>query len=501
MFHSLYKSLTRRDLLALAGGALVPVFTGTTAHAGGKSASDSGALFFKPTKTPMWDTWMYQHRDTIYLYYLIGTQLKWNGVGLAISRDGVHWEDRGRVIQADAGVAWLGSGAVWPAKVSSGQEQKFIMNFSEWRGSDKEGRQTIFFAESLDLIHWKRLGPEYEFKQDTRWYESHGRWDCIYPLPRPGGGFYGYWTAQPKDNKAGVGFGESLDGMTWRALEPATLLGAKSWTEIAAVHTWKNKYYAMTGHVEIDAPGGNAAEPGGLINTFIGDSPAGPFKLAQKNRILMVGNASYFCRFVDIPGEVLVNHQSWLPVTDSKTDFAKDVHLAPLKRAVWDDEGTLRLMWWQGNERAKKTPVRVALLEAAAETKPTLLNVHFDQGQTLILEGVFTLQESANAVATGLYLQGSGETGTAFLVQENGAVAYGNIRSDGTQFEQKGRADRELALNSSARFRLIRKGRMTEFYLNDALMQCYCLPEHGTGRLGVLGAPNNFSQLAAWYCQ
>lgn len=194
---------------------------------------------------------------------------------------------------------------------------------------------------------------------------------------------------------------------------------------------------------------------------------------------------------------MLANHQSWVPVTDPKTglidyktDFAKDVRLAPLKRAVWDEDGTLRLMWWPGNERAKHKRVRVELF-----------NTRFEPDQTLILEGVMALPESTNAVATGSYLQGSAETGTAFLVQENGAVNYGAIRSDGTQFRQEGHVDRELVLKSPVRFRLIRKDRMTEFYLNDVLMQCYCLPEQGTGHIGFLGSPKNFSQLAAWYCR
>lgn len=68
------------------------------------------------------------------------------------------------------------------------------MNFSEWKGL----RQTIFFAASDDLVHWDRLGSEYEFVPDERWYEDRGRWDCIWTIPRPDGGLYGYWTASPK---------------------------------------------------------------------------------------------------------------------------------------------------------------------------------------------------------------------------------------------------------------------------------------------------------------
>ena len=58
------------------------------------------------------------------------------------------------------------------------------MNFCERR----KGVQAIFFAESQDLINWKRLGDEYRCDPDPQWYDDTptGRWDCISVLPRPG---------------------------------------------------------------------------------------------------------------------------------------------------------------------------------------------------------------------------------------------------------------------------------------------------------------------------
>jgi len=41
-------------------------------------------------------------------------------------------------------------------------------------------------------------------------------------------------------------------------------------------------------------------------------------------------------------------------------------------------------------------------------------------------------------------------------------------------------------------------GRLTEFYLNDVLMQCYCLPEQGSGQLGFFGVKASFEALDAW---
>ncbi len=445
----------------------------------------------------MWDTWGYYFGNTFYLYYLTGPYRKqiWDGVGLAISHDGVHWNDQGKVIDKAEDSVWLGSGAVWPVINRAAREQKFIMNFSEFRGSRQQGRQTIFFAESKDLIHWTRLGACYEFRQDTRWYERNGRWDNIWPVVRPGGGYYGYWAATPKNKVVGLGFGESDDGITWKALEPPVLsdvpLGPPSLQspEVGAVHIWKGKYYALPGLNDLESVVNNDFtdfQPG--HTTMVADSPSGPFVPVPKNRRLLVGNASYFARVIDTKGGVLVNHHSWAIRKGEMLNVEEGTScMTPLKRAVWDEEGTLRLKWWENNEKAKD---KVVAIESQLSETP------FDPDRVLILEGVMRFSFGL----TGLHLQGMGNRGTGFLVHKNGFVEYGDIDSDGTGFEKKGHVDRDIPLQGTARFRLIRTGRITEFYLNDYLMQCYCLPEYGTGRIGIIGHRDALSNLRAWYC-
>ena len=444
----------------------------------------------------MWDTWIYHHRNTFHLYYLTKAFGQLDGVGLAISRDGVTWLDRGKVIEKTADATWLGSGAVWPVMHSAGQEERFIMNFSEWRGDESLGRQTIFFAESSDLVHWTPLGASHEFRQDTRWYERNGRWDNIWPVSRPGGGYWGYWAATPKDRRVGFGFGASADGVSWQACEPA-LLDDVPWgmpeahsPEVAAVHRWQDKYYALAGLDDLEpfVLGNDFADFRPGQTTFIADSPAGPFVPAAKNRRLLVGNSSYFTRFVDTPDGVLVNHHSWELRQGAPLNVDDDtVCMAPLKRAVWDDEGTLRLKWWERNEEAKARQVNL---------ESPLIETAFDLAETLIVEGVMSLTSSP----IGIYLQGTNGRGTGFLVRADGGVECGDIDDAGTGFERKGHVDRELALEHQAEFRLLRRGRLTEFYLNDYLMHCYCLPARGTGRIDLIGPAADFHDVQAWYC-
>lgn len=495
--------LTRRRLLKMMGiaassGAL-PAFAEALTNSQETARRDS-ALFYRPTSGTLWDTWIYYHSGTFFMYYLSAPSAEkaWDSVAMATSEDGVHWKERGRVIEAASDVAWMGDGETWSVTDALGKET-FIMAFSEWRGPDKGGRQTLFFAESRDLLKWTRLDSQFEFRQDERWYEPNGRWDGLWTLPRPGGGRYGYWTATPK-GRAGFGFGESLDGLTWKALPPPQTPGLAYSPEIGAIHEWRGKYYIMSG-----VDGWGASGDDGLFGmvTLVSDSPLGPFEPATKNRRLLIGNNAYFSRFVNTPEGVLVNYHSWeLKQGQLVGEDFSNVYLAPLKRADWDAEGTLRLAWWPGCDTCKTRPLSVNLDHAAPRSKVVFLTTPFDHRRPHILEGVLILPEASVEISAGMYFE-SGDPnapGTAFIVRPRGIVDYGSMHPDGTRFDKKGSVDRDLQPGPTMRFRLVRKGRITEFYLDDFLMPCYCLPELGSGRLALLGDAATYRDLRAWNC-
>jgi hypothetical protein len=138
----------------------------------------------------MWDTWCFHRDGTWYLYFLASNDWQqWDGFAVATSTNGVHWLMQGPPIRKRDNCIWLGTGSTW-ASPRHDRDGKFQCNFSE---QPQREAQHIYFAESEDLIHWKRC--DIEFRQDPRWYHEDGRWDCIYTIPRPGGGLYGYWTA------------------------------------------------------------------------------------------------------------------------------------------------------------------------------------------------------------------------------------------------------------------------------------------------------------------
>jgi len=379
----------------------------------------------------MWDTWLYLNEGTYYLYYLAKSHGQWDNISMATSPDGVHWKEVGPVLLKGPGVTWMGTGSTWKSP-SFEKDGKYFMNFSEWKGP----RQTIFFAESKDLVHWTRLGREHEFVQDERWYEKKGRWDCIWTIPRPGGGLFGYWTATPKKETGGrFGFGETADGITWKALEPPKVTGVGG-GEVGAIQKIGGRYYMMFG-------------TRGHMVTLVAERPEGPFQAARKNFCILAGH-TYFSRFFPTPDGMLVNHHS----------IARDrkVYFGTLKATVIDGEGTLRLAWWKPNEKMKHHAVEVEVPPGRqAQSALTMLENSFDTTAGVILEGTLKLPAAKDSKPVGLFISHGEGDGMAIVVHAGGVTEFGPMRSDGTGFRAEKRVDREWKFGPAARFRLLLK--------------------------------------------
>ena len=423
----------------------------------------------------MWDTWLYLHEGTYYLYYLANRGPSWNNISMATSPDGVHWTEHGRVLAQREGATWMGTGSTWKSP-NFENDGKFFMNFSEWRGP----RQTIFFAESKDLLHWRRLEDRYEFKQDTRWYELDGRWDCIWTMPRLGGGLFGYWTATPKPETGGrFGFGQTLDGVTWEALAPPKVhdIGGG---EVGAIEQIGDRYYMMFG-TGVDGWHG--------MVTLVAQQPSGPFEAASKNSRLLQSGHTYFARFLRTPEGLLVNHHA----------IARNgqVYMGLLKAAVVDQEGTLRLGYWPGNEKLKRAADLISLSPTTSQegSSVNMLPQQLDTTTGVVLQGQLSLPKAGSSDGVGLYIGCGEEGGSAILVYAGGRAELGLVKADGTGFQAERQVDRQIDFGPTAHWRLLLKGSLLEFYINDILIDCHSLPTDATGRIGVIGEVNN---LKAW---
>ena len=444
-----------------------------------KEALQAADLFYYP-KDPrtgkMWDTWLTFHDGTYYLYYLANAGQNWNNISLAVSTDGVHWKEHGPILTKRPQTTWMGTGSTWQSP-NFEQDGKWYINYSEWIGP----RQTIFFAESTNLVDWTPLGDEFEFVQDERWYEPNGRWDCIWTIPRPGGGLYGYWTATPKARGV-FGFGQSLDGARWEALEPPETPGVPG-GEVGAVERIGDRYYMLFGMYYQNW----------TMMTLLADRPEGPFSQAPKNRVLLSGGDTYFARFLRSPDGLLVNHHC----------MADWVYFGPLKTALVDAEGTLRLGWWRGNEALKAGRKRMPLKqEAPGPSSPlTFLQPSCDFTKGVILEGRLPIPQSEAAPPVGLFFEAPGsELGTVIRIEASGVTKFGRSKADGSEFQVAKTVNREWPFGTEARFRLLLQGSLLEFYLDDLHIEVYRLPLATTGRIGVWNGdePLDLDEWRAW---
>ena len=302
------------------------------------------AMTFKPTAGRMGDICVLHHDGTYYLGYTTNIKGEQTAFGIATSSDGVHWKDRGIVRKG------TGSGSLWksPNFKKDGKFQYHSQLF-DYPGPG----QRIGFFESSDLFHWEATNSLFDI--DPRWYKTDGRWDGIAATPRPAGGYYGYWTATPKDGSFGFAFGESTDGIHWKVLEPPKVdwgvyEGYKpEYFEVGGLDVIDGKYRAMINF---------SRRPGSRMLSLVADRPEGPFVLTKKNPTLFDGDA-HFARFFPSPDGMLVVHFT-LTKEDERDGQPQDPnYMALMKRAVVDKEGTLRLAYWQENEKLKGETVAV----------------------------------------------------------------------------------------------------------------------------------------------
>src|ERR1035437_3568375 len=315
-------------------------------------------MIFKPDHTKLWDTFIMHHGGTFCLFYLQLRYKTWDGYGLATSKDLIHWTDRGTILATEPGTGGMGTGAVWRAG------GRWILNYS----LSKEGSQRVYFAESDDLLSWRKLPRTVVCAPDPRWYECTGattstnaRRDSIWPIPLDEGGFLGVLTASAKDGHPGAngvaGMVSSADGITWNAEPPVTEPCGFGWAEVGCHHVrFGDRHYLLVGGGGTGARFDPVYTPTGKsvgMYVMVSDSVRGPYRFAPGDPLLLgCRNAplnwayvpTYFGRVFSFQGLTLYNHH-WMP----RTNFV-DAWLGTVKVLKEVEPGRLALSYWRGND-------------------------------------------------------------------------------------------------------------------------------------------------------
>jgi len=464
----------------------------------------------------MWDNWLFQE-DQYYLFFLMGLEEgPWNAFGLATSIDAIHWKYHGPIVkQKHADATWMGTGYTWRSPVPG--VSKYYLNFSEWFDSpDHPGQQKIYFCESDDLLHWTHLPDELASTPDPRYYRLNeggmSRWDTIHELKKPGGGLYGYLTANPKDILHGPGLVESEDGIHWRCLPAPEMI-------------WSKREHAALMHRERGLEIGGIARFGNRYAMIISDShfgmgimwadkPEGPFTSQVKNFNFMPApkgpdkhSPVYYARFFfSRSGDTFFNiHAIAKPRAHGKEPHP--VYTTPLKLARVDAEGILRAWWWQGNDLLKHVPLEMRLGPEVVHTGWILqpISPGYDVRKGVVVEAQFTIPRPGQKVGLAIKLTNPFDIASlyeVFLIGSDGSVEIGVIDLDEGEvpYDFEDHVDLEFPLVPDNKIHLLQRLGFVELYLNDQLLVQWSLAMWPSGEMAWMATASQAPvSLVAWH--
>ena len=473
-------------------------------------------LYMPPThRWALWDVWLFAEAETFYLF-----SLNWKPDGvrhdsfrLATSTDLVHWEDQGVILHKDPDLDSIGTGHTW--KVND----TYVLNYT----ANKDGLQTIRFATSDDLVHWTRLGIDYESRPDERWYQvghggtatDHPRWDAIYLLPsEDGNGYIGYLTATanhgPLARRGVAGCVRSPDGLKFSAVPPVTEPGLTSQIEVGAVARIGEHWY-MAASLPQNILGERRAWPDNGIGThyLVAERQTGPFRLpAGSNRLLSSPERwSYFGRFFELEGTVLCCHHSIAALDARGAVMTEDgVMFAPLKEVREIELGQIALFYWQGNDalHGERLPLSERELRPAFRGEIDTCTWEFDEDQisceahgtggvtccelgeqqanTGIVVDVHITLEGDNGAA-GVFLGFSDSAGFALMVRADGAVEIGCVLHApwGWGISPQDRQSDCVAPGMAHQIKVLARASFVEIYCDGRLAQVVSMPQRFRG--------------------
>ena len=454
-------------------------------------------MLYRPSAGKIWDPTVLRWQGRFYMFtmYYEKGQNESYACRLAVSEDGVHWQDRGNVL--------TDTKPVWKCGVCR-MGGRFWMNYgSMYRASTNNA---MGYAVSDDLVHWTKTGFD---QPDPRWYESAERWDHMYCRESDGGGYVGYIVATPKTEYGGLcGLRRSGDGehwetcppprMDWNGLEPTREM------EVGGCEKIGGRWYLMGG---ICPPYNGNYGYGAYV--FESEREEGPFRPCARPR-LSGQNGSPGEIFVScLPGFVHDFDRPEAPLLASGAvcytldDPQNSCWSLPLCRVTREPEG-LFLDWWKGNEALRGEPLPCpGILDCESRALPgyqltdeyaeqPLLSFRASDG--LFLEGEIEAAPwpERGPVRAGVWrpsAAGFALGGTALLTETGPArCSYTRVGPwDGARFEpldtvspwDAARAYLEPGVRTG--FRLLALHGVVQLYLDGRLCQTFtCAAEPGT---------------------
>ncbi len=512
-------------------------------------------MIYAPPNGRMWDPSVLWHAGKYYMFAIHDEGKGGKNMWVATSEDGVHWADGAPVIR-DAPFP------VWKMFIHRCKD-RFVLNHGSLSGRPGHHNDTLCFWESDDMVNWQYRGKPYDLTPDPRWYTIVGRCDHMYMIPKhedaPEQGYWGYVTATSAQSwpHMSIGMMESDDGRVWRWLPPPVFDWGNTpqqYMEVGGCERIGGKYYLILG-----ARFNYMGNGGYSMFTFVSDEPCGPFRpdleafrlcgnsldLAEVGGTRgAVGVQTLGCFGRGKDGELLLTN--YTPTLWGSA--GEKICLTPLKRAVVDQGGHLRMGYWPGNEAMKGRKLAIEMSDCARLHPVEVDEAHIVRGSGSRLElkdrkipfqrggggGVVALMANRFDLAKGVVLEGSmtvidegwgPEThiipvSSGFYIEERPGEGLAlNLETYGiTRMDRMICRDGKLSFRCldvtgpgcatvggihagrKTPFRLLVRRDIVELYLDGLLVQTFFFSAQATGKLGFLVQDGGclFEDVAAW---
>ena len=383
-------------------------------------------MIYKPQTGKMKDNCMYYAGGKYYHYAMYCKDLqyhnnrgKYNNVFLAISDDGVHFQDYGCVVEDFPKY-------VWAMKVYRG-EDAYYMNSGSF--TDDNRQAVLKFWRSPDLVHWTYC-PELDLFAPS---DGQVRLDCMNVI-QSDGEYYGYATGDYR-------FWISKDSIHWQLAEgqidASPLPQEEQHFEVADCVKYDGEFYLFTGAF------GHAGTRGYGVYLYKSSSPLGPFRpILNAYRIngtsLRWVNMWERCFWKD--GELLAHNY----IYDGYSYECGSSYLPPIKK-VEKHGDSLRLRWWEGNRtlygdlllEKESLCVKADMASIFAEESQTfqISDEGISLPETAIIECKFQYQprQFTSFPKAGILLSEKDGYGTSLLFDSMGKFEL--ARTQGNQIE------------------------------------------------------------------
>ena len=497
--------------------------------------ADNSGFLYKPGKGSFWDPTVIYANGQYYMYTMYGGDSVW----LATSKDGVHWKDYGVVLKSEG----FKNNRVWKQYISKVGD-RYIMDYGAFTDVGTNNN-LLRFWQSRDLIHWKFL---YQLPIDTKYYQPDGRWDHMFMIPKdennPKAGYLGYMVANPISH-GGFGMMQSSDGIHYHPIKAPEIEAAFDipTLEPGGIEKIGARYYFIGGDAN------HYGFSGYGVYTYIADSPMGPFRpdlpayrLTGTSGVDGDAYINILAAFVKNSPQRLVSAPFSLQAAPGTA--GRGVWFLPMRKAIVDPQGHLRLAYWKQNDLAKgaelevdtskdtvvfppgqtasNTIVSVAYAPDALTVSTdknwrpfpwlnslrlrkavVVLNQSFDLNKGVIVEGTVQAHSLnpkspySRKMYAGFYIEGTqGGPGTAIMLEVGEpqwrTSLIGKLRLDTEfHFQSLDRTGRNCATitgldrDKTHTFRLWIRGGQMELYIDDLLMQSFFF-EQPSGRIGFI---------------